>query len=299
MRLIKYINEEKQLKFNFFRQFEKEDKITRTIKQFEKDVKPWFSYCKKQRVKNKFLWRGGDVVVKDFIKLKTRTDREPTDMCIEMHNFFDEKFYNKFKIHARSQTVFCFPSLKAAKHYGSKQNIIIPIGKFDYIWSPKIDDLFSHIENETYYDDMCKNSYDYNSDYDDEYESEYGESMNGVWMYNGDSTDESDLSDAVNTVIQDMIDSGEIDEDDDDDEIIYQIEDNLVWQPEVSLDEFIENKIFESEQEAEDIIDNNYIMNKKFKDLMDNITYRSNEIMLNCKSYYIINEDFARRYYGD
>jgi len=56
----------------------------------------------------------------------------------------DEWFYKKFGIKARSQTVYCTGSRKVATDYGFPF-FCFPVGKFDIIWSPKIDDLFLRI----------------------------------------------------------------------------------------------------------------------------------------------------------
>lgn len=290
MRFIKYINEERQLKFFKFKEFEKNNKNVQKIKTFQKDVKPWFKYCEKQGVKNKFLWRGGSVVVKDFKKIKTRKDREPTDMCGEVHAILDDLFYNKFKVYARSQTVFCFPSYKGARQYGSKQNIILPAGNFDYIWSSNIDDLFQYIENESYYTDMCYGE----DDNWDEYEIEYGaDSGNGTWYYSNVDTGDSDWSSAKGEIIRDYLDDGmDIEEAED-----SFNEWDMKWVPEIEFDEYIETKKKEGFNEVEILVDD-YYMNQRFKDLMDNQSYRSTEIMLNCNSYYLINEDWAQKYLG-
>jgi hypothetical protein len=300
MRLIKYINEEQQLQFDFFNQFEKNDPITKSIKLFEKDTKPWFKYCKKQRVKNKFLWRGSSNVVKNFMRKKVHNFRDSTDTCSEVHNLSDEYFDKLFGIKARSNTLFCFSNKISAKNYGYP-NIVIPAGKFNFIWSKKVDDFFSYLEGEDFYEIICDSEVDEDS-FEESYEYNYGkESENGTWYYENKDTGESNLDIAIDIIFEEMEDNGEIEIDPDDEEgeieeIKWQIENELEWVPEKDFHTFIMEKVDNAENELYEFIKNNYVKNKYFKELMDNKTFRTFEVMLDCKEYYLINEDWASKY---
>ncbi len=97
MRLEKYITDEYLI-----------DKIL-------KNSKPWFDYCKKQKVKNKFLWRGSNHTVKNAKRYIVRSNRTPIDTCAEIHYMADEIFKKLFGIKARSEVLFCFPNKKWQK----------------------------------------------------------------------------------------------------------------------------------------------------------------------------------------
>lgn len=80
-------------------------------------------------------------------KKDVRQDRNPSATRREDHNMVDNWFYRTFGFKARSQAVFCLG--KKAKDstidiYGDPY-IIFPIGKFEYVWSPYVDDLFSEM----------------------------------------------------------------------------------------------------------------------------------------------------------
>lgn len=76
-----------------------------------------------------------------FDKKTVRQDREPLDTNAEVHKWFDNWFYKKFGIKARSQTVFCTGS-NSAYGYGNAY-YIFPIGNFEVIWSRDIKDFYS------------------------------------------------------------------------------------------------------------------------------------------------------------
>lgn len=278
MRLINYINE------------------SSNIDTLLKDTEIWWKYCYQKKVKNKFLWRGTRHRINDFKKMITRTDREPTDTCREMHDLLDDIFYEKFDVHARSATVFCFSSIEGAKHYGDYRNIIIPVGDFNYIWSPKIRDLYSHIENEDFYNIICY-GYEDLSKYEYSYEEDYGEeSGNGTWYYNGKDTGESDYDTAKEEVIGNFFDP-----DLDLEEAENQFDEFLMkWEPQIDFNDYVDEitstEKEESVSEVKNIINNNYIMNKGFKKLMDNINSKKIEVMLDCDKYYEINKDWAEKY---
>lgn len=265
MRFIKYINESSD------------------INTLLKDTKNWWDYCNKQGVKNKFLWRGISQYNKEFKKIKTRTNRKPTDTCSKYHELSDNIFYKLFKIHARSNTVFCSPDMKHASHYGDYISIIVPIGKFNYIWSPEINDLLVYMSgrNREIYNIICNSE-----DLFDEYDVEYGEkSENGTWYYEDKDTKEKFKDEALKNIY-----------DNTDNNTINRIKSTLKWVPTKEYNEWKDEEIKNSKNKAYDLIKNNYIMNKGFKNLMDNLQNEKIEIMLDCKEYYSINKDWAEKF---
>lgn len=88
-----------------------------------------------------------------------RRDRRTLDTNTVVSDLFDDKFDDKFGMRLRSQGVFTTKDPLDATSYSKyhsdikrrKSYIFFPIGYYEYFWSPKIDDLFSDIENEPWY----------------------------------------------------------------------------------------------------------------------------------------------------
>jgi len=272
MRLIKYINEDT------------DDKI---ISKILKECKPWFNLIKKTKVKNKLLWRGGSKAkkVKYYEKIKTRKNRKSMDICNSMHILLDKSFEKHYNIKARSQTVFCLQSKNYTVLYSGKPVVIIPVGEFDYIWSKEIYDLYYYIKyNSKMLEIICDDDFLYF-----EWEKKYGENTEkGQWYYNEINTNTYEKLKAKDYIIKDMMKELNINEIE-----AHQAfnENELIWKPFISFNmykELIKNNTY---NDIDNLIKNNYIKNKDFKQLMDSKKFRRNEIMLNCDSYYLINQD--------
>lgn len=88
------------------------------------------------------LYRGSTGNKSNTTKLrKVRKDRKPTDTNTIIHDMIDLYFYNKYKILARSTTVFTTPNITTALGYGVVV-AVIPKGKAKYIYSNTTKDLF-------------------------------------------------------------------------------------------------------------------------------------------------------------
>lgn len=79
-----------------------------------------------------------------------RKDRRPLSTPGPLHDALQDWFDDKFGVYARSKSLFCLGK-KAYKttsldQYGYATYAIFPIGKFDCIWSPNVDDLYSNLE---------------------------------------------------------------------------------------------------------------------------------------------------------
>lgn len=128
---------------------QKQEKVAKFI---HANCKPYLRALSGVPLSNTFnLWRGsklgeyepGDVV-------KTRKNRNPLDSSAEFHNFVDNIFLKKFKHNFRSNAVFCTGNKPDAEHYGSAY-MVVPMGNFRFLWSPKIADLYSSL-GDTYDD---------------------------------------------------------------------------------------------------------------------------------------------------
>lgn len=137
MRLIHYINEGSKKEIELPERWaggeiNPEDKIIELIKA---DCKPYL----KQRGGG-LLYRGMDSFA-DMLKIKPRKLRKPKDMPLYAHKALDYFFNKKFGWKVRSQGVFCSARYNQAIIYGHGYSIW-PIGKFDFVWSKDIKDLY-------------------------------------------------------------------------------------------------------------------------------------------------------------
>lgn len=105
-----------------------------------------------------FAFPGEDEDEQGFIWERTvRHDRRPADTEPESHKLLDDWFNKEFGVRARSTTLFCVGDTKLGradiKQYGDLY-IILPIGEFKYIWSPKVQDLFAKIDDKDWTMDL-------------------------------------------------------------------------------------------------------------------------------------------------
>ena len=129
MRLQNYINEEN---------------IDEMVLMIQKNCQPFL-----KEINHNFLYRGYKNKIKSIKKVITRTDRKPLGSSEEDHANFNKLFKKKFGWKARSEGVFCSSNTNDVRQYGNV-NLVFPIGKYQYVWSPKVTDLTLYIED--YYD---------------------------------------------------------------------------------------------------------------------------------------------------
>ena len=133
------------MKFNKYlkESFVDEVEAKRIIELIEKNCQPFLKQLNSNNFKNdQLLYSGRDDGV-EFSKKKIRKDRKPRDTPLDIHNWIDNWFYEKFKIRARSNTVFCTGDSISADGYNDNKYTIFPIGKFEIIWSDSIKDLYN------------------------------------------------------------------------------------------------------------------------------------------------------------
>lgn len=146
-----------------------------------------------------WLYRGSGSYNDEMRRVKVRSNRTPKDMHPEIHNDLDKAFQKRFGFPARSSTSFVTGDYDAADAYG-RVYMVFPIGRYKYIWHPRINDLYSEIvrivprtywskenpwiakyeieeinDNKDKYNDLRKQ---YNSEY-----GEYGDGQQGRWRY--------------------------------------------------------------------------------------------------------------------
>lgn len=86
------------------------------------------------------LYRGEQKTVPVFIK-EIRTNRAPTDLSIEAHNYINQKLKAAgFKLN-RSDTMFTTGDKLTAQGYGTLYRVY-PMDDFSFLWNPEVNDLY-------------------------------------------------------------------------------------------------------------------------------------------------------------
>lgn len=133
-----------------------------------------------------FLYRGLTKKTSDrMIRKKPRKLRHPKDTEPELQKLVDKLFQEKFGWKPRAQGVFATSDFYTAREYSGDWktvHIIFPFDGFEYIWSPKIDDLYSTVLSD----------FDMATEY--RLEREYGpESGKGYWKKGKETVEELEL----------------------------------------------------------------------------------------------------------
>jgi len=112
-----------------------------------KDCKPFLrEFLKSQRTSGfRWFWRGTDKQITEIGQVKTRKNRKPKDTPQKTHELLDTMFFRKFGWKVRSEGVFTNPQPGTVMPYGAYAYVFIPIGKYRYVWSSTVEDLFSQM----------------------------------------------------------------------------------------------------------------------------------------------------------
>jgi len=119
-------------------------------------------YLRQNNPKNFPLYRGLKMEDEPFLKKRVRLkDRTPKDMNPELHHELNSYFQTKFGSPFRN-AMFCTGNEAEATVYGAYY-YVFPRGKFEFIWSPHIDDLFSlwdmHGDEDIFFDEVKNGDY--------------------------------------------------------------------------------------------------------------------------------------------
>jgi len=135
VKLFKYLLEEKQAHIEF------------VLNQLKENCAPWL----KDPQANGLLYRGTKSPIINMKVLKVRLDdRTPKDMPKDIHDELNYWFRKKFGWKVRNG-VFASSNIGIAKNYHHEGDpyIFMPIGKYEYVWSPEVGDLFTdYYEND-------------------------------------------------------------------------------------------------------------------------------------------------------
>ena len=137
MRLNRYLTEE---------MFDNEHIAQKVIyPMLVKDCKGFIvELLKSQRASGfRWFWRGTDKQITEIGKVPTRKNRKPKDMPVKLHELIDFMFYKKFRWSPRSEGVFTNPQPGSVQPYGQYAYAFFPIGKYRYVWSSRVEDLFA------------------------------------------------------------------------------------------------------------------------------------------------------------
>jgi hypothetical protein len=130
---------------------EEQTDLQSLVNMLKRDCKPYINAIKSCRG---FLYRGyssttslsnwGEGPI--YFRKTTRMDRKPKDMYPGTHDKLNKLFYKKFGWKPRSEGVFCTSDRGTTSGYGDTF-FLFPIGTFKYVWSPEIEDLWTHIKS--------------------------------------------------------------------------------------------------------------------------------------------------------
>jgi len=251
---------------------EKKEDSEKTIELIKKNCGPFLKELK-QTGKKQFLYRGYETVSGTITKKRSRNDRRPRDMDETTSEYLDDLFKRKFGWFARSAGIFAISKRGDTIEYGTPY-LFFPIGKYKYIWSPSVDDLYTKINdrNLSLEDDFLEN-------YENHWNAKYGEySGNGTWKYNDIEIEQAESeSEVMIEVMKNQKLFGIKDCDDFNWSLIEFI-------PNITLEEYVEIEEDKQKEKLKDLI-SSYI-NKKLKQAID----FGSEITFSCKEYYLVDE---------
>jgi len=250
------------------------DEFNKIIEILEKDCSVFLNELKSLKQYPFFRGSKYEKPTNGFILKDVDINRKPKDTIVEISDKLDNEFYKKFGINIRRRGTFSTKIPAVAEGYGDSHQdvyIFIPIGKYEYFWNESIDDLFTNLRDNHWYEDICEilkgDMYTYNK--------LYGTGSNkGSWFFN-EIDYGTPLSYAVSSFKEDNNMKGKSNR---------QIENMLIWVPEISEEEYIDNLF---------LIADEYIskcVNGYKKGNIDQI--EKQEMTFICNQYYLIDLKF-------
>lgn len=132
MRLEKYLLTDERKSYK--------ESLEEVLETLRRDCEP---FLKEIAPRDILLYRGSDrIFMNDISKPHTpRKDRRPKDMKEWMFDLTNYAFKKAFGWEARKEGVFAVGLSKIAKMYGNPY-LFFPIGRYEYIWSKNVKDLY-------------------------------------------------------------------------------------------------------------------------------------------------------------
>ena len=115
-----------------FKQYLTEANIEYYYNNIRKDCKKYLNAVKNT---DNLLIRYEDKVIESY-KKRVRKNRRPKDTPLAVHKFVDKALKEKFGWKVRSSGLFCYSTNSHSAGY-----FVFPIGKFEYVYSTRVDDL--------------------------------------------------------------------------------------------------------------------------------------------------------------
>lgn len=189
MRLLKHLNEARG-----------ETTLLEIVQTLFDNCRPYLKEMSKTGVAHMLF--SGRKDSKDVLYRPVRKNRYSMDTPQELSEDLDGRFKRKFGWKPRTGGIFCTGDYKVASDYGVPYSIF-PIGKFRFIWSPHIKDMWTHLDGSElvgFYqgEDVEPDEYSKQNYYDEAYRDAEEEYAN-----RHDEPEESDFED----------DDGEVDDD--------------------------------------------------------------------------------------
>ena len=280
MRLERFITEERHTPIDF-QGLDDDDKVSKMASILFKECKP---YLKDLRKSGRVMYRGayGGAMT----KIIPRKNRTPKDMDQHLSDQLDDAFYSHVGWRPRSEGVFTSGDNEQAKGYGDGLYTVWPAGDYKFVYNENVFDLYTHMDSVDDIDNIDTTWME------DEWQNQYGEGQEGSWYYEGRDTEESDNTEAMSVAANWIRDEQEFEtEEEEEDFDPYEEMDELDWEPDISLDDYLEDAV---ENERERLLDSRDEVVYDYSD--DNIVRAIDtgyEIMVGCKSYYLIDDDFT------
>jgi len=112
---------------------------SKEVEIIKNNCKPYLKFLKDSEWQ--YIFTRFDSVSGGKFELKTaRKDRAPVDTPPKIHKMFDNLFYDRFGWKPRTEGVFTW--CRELLDVSLEGNLFFPIGNFDFIWSPKVTDLY-------------------------------------------------------------------------------------------------------------------------------------------------------------
>lgn len=104
-----------------------------------RDCAEWFKICPTEK-----MYHGTEDYQSPVSILKLKAKRKPSASSPRLHNAVNDFFEEKFGWRAREIGLFCTGQAVTGSIYSNRAHphIVIPIGKFEYLWSAEIQDVF-------------------------------------------------------------------------------------------------------------------------------------------------------------
>lgn len=106
---------------------------------------PWMKHARGKN--NFFLHRFGYNAIPRFA-IKQLASRTPRDTASAYHRLMNRLIKYADKTANRQNSIICNPDTGADAEYGNYHYVLIPIGNFNYTWSPQMKDWYLGLESE-------------------------------------------------------------------------------------------------------------------------------------------------------